>query len=499
MDALPHEVMVMVLQLIPLHERLSSCSLVQRRWAAAAAASNNMEANITSEQQLAQLQAWLQQHGRHLTSLQLSSKCSGGTQVKLKHLPCPNLLELQLRNLMVGLAPGRQTRQHKPGVLAACTRLQRLRFDDYCTFQDPRDDLVALAANKSIRNLDVQQYGCHIDDGASLDALTQLMPQLTSLTLMQRKWLSKVPSWLDSGLLTGLQALHLDGSSSDGSSTERCQISLAQLAAVVSAAPLQRLELIKYRMQLETTSAPAAGLPSLQHLKMESCYLRSTDEDAVLLAWLQACGGFRHLHLRGVLTAKNPNLPAFSALTACSKLAYLDLLADAALPAGTIMHMFSGERLFPSLVELNVTLAEFNESDAQHLVRSCPALHTLRLHHYVTHPGLAMPAPSGRHGAGLAVLHALPLLRTLAVGDILSTATAQQLARTAGLTNLRARIVSPGVCQQLAALRQLHKITAFVGHPGSAAPRASLQGQVDMANKVCDRLYALVWKMFVRS
>jgi hypothetical protein len=123
---LPEEVLKLLMQLLPLKDRMTSCCLVSKRLHAAAVAATHALAVSTTAGQIRPERAesvlgWIFHYGQHLTQLQLS----GFQQPWLKQLPCQNLRELKVSSpCSVQLGP---TKGY-PGVVEGCPKLTRLEL-----------------------------------------------------------------------------------------------------------------------------------------------------------------------------------------------------------------------------------------------------------------------------------------------------------------------------------------------------------------------------------
>jgi hypothetical protein len=147
---LPHEVLVRVLQFIPLSERLSCCALVSTAFAAAAAeATATIDSEGLRSSYVSHLPQWLSKHG-HVRVLDITHPQDAGTGTarQLDELPCPNLTDMCLREFEAQLAPS----SSKPGVLSTATGLTRLLLD-YCTCTDGWEGLDSIAALTNLRFL----------------------------------------------------------------------------------------------------------------------------------------------------------------------------------------------------------------------------------------------------------------------------------------------------------------------------------------------------------
>lgn len=93
LPSLPHDVLVMVLEHVPLRERVAACAMVCTAWAAAAAAAPaHLALSLGSVIRWQHAQDWVVLRGQQLTSLSLEHK-GGGQQVF--HLPCAKLSGLE--------------------------------------------------------------------------------------------------------------------------------------------------------------------------------------------------------------------------------------------------------------------------------------------------------------------------------------------------------------------------------------------------------------------
>jgi len=104
---LPEDIWQLVLKHVPLKHRLSSCALVCQKFkAAAVAATDSIEATLIEQHAVDRFVTYLQQHGRHLTSLILTGDCSDESNwPELEQLPCQHLQELHLISLDLGWGP----------------------------------------------------------------------------------------------------------------------------------------------------------------------------------------------------------------------------------------------------------------------------------------------------------------------------------------------------------------------------------------------------------
>jgi len=166
---LPMKVIEVILQHVPLTERLTACALVCKAWAdAAASLSVHVEHQVRPEY-LSAFIPWLEQHGHRLCSLQLQSSYGLSEQLPLLQLP-PSLQRLDclhLKKLSLALpAPqhstaaggslaAARTASGAAGAVALLPRLRELKLQS-CSV-DALDSIVRLTAASSITRLEL---GC---------------------------------------------------------------------------------------------------------------------------------------------------------------------------------------------------------------------------------------------------------------------------------------------------------------------------------------------------
>lgn len=74
-DQLPEELWKLVLQHVPLQQRLVSCALVcHKLHSAAVAATECIEATLSTQRRLDSFTTYLQQHGRHITGIMVAGR-----------------------------------------------------------------------------------------------------------------------------------------------------------------------------------------------------------------------------------------------------------------------------------------------------------------------------------------------------------------------------------------------------------------------------------------
>lgn len=163
----PVEVLVLVLQHVPLQQRMSNCALVQHSWSQAAAAAttevsctNLTPAAASSLAEQLNSSSWAQ----HITSLKLamSRKHSAADKMPrfwVPQLSCPKLQQLDLRYFDLDLF------SNGTSVLEGCPALQSLCLQS-CSVQDePQPALSALSATTGLTNVRVESLKTPLADG----------------------------------------------------------------------------------------------------------------------------------------------------------------------------------------------------------------------------------------------------------------------------------------------------------------------------------------------
>lgn len=101
LSSLDKEIMKLFMQHVPLRDRLGNCSLVSKELHAAAVEATQSlelfmpcEAHTTVPNLTGCLSSWVSHYGQHLTKVMLR-----GFKQPLRHLSCPNLLDLELSSV----------------------------------------------------------------------------------------------------------------------------------------------------------------------------------------------------------------------------------------------------------------------------------------------------------------------------------------------------------------------------------------------------------------
>lgn len=179
---MPDEILRNILAKITLRERLSSCSLVCRRFHRAAAASTQqLQLSRCNQEQFASFQRYLVSNGQHLRSLKVDR-----FNEHLWQLPCSNLKELEIEFCTVQLDPIQLASYSYsyPGILQSCSGLTRLKLD-FCKLLLSFDSST-LAAVPELRHLQLtwlSSAGAAKDPDIMLP--DRLLVHLTKLTYLR--------------------------------------------------------------------------------------------------------------------------------------------------------------------------------------------------------------------------------------------------------------------------------------------------------------------------
>jgi hypothetical protein len=180
--SLTDDILKLILQDVPLKDRVTSCCLVHNRFKAAAlAVAGALDLaefpTIRSPERAQSFLGWLDQYGEHLTSLKMTE-----FPLPLLQLPCPNLLELSLgEGCCVQLAPS-AAEDGSPGVIHGCSKLTRLELQ--CNFSNtPKGDPVldSLSSLVDLQHLVVSPVD--LNATALAGSTLPVFPHLTTLTV----------------------------------------------------------------------------------------------------------------------------------------------------------------------------------------------------------------------------------------------------------------------------------------------------------------------------
>jgi hypothetical protein len=204
------------------------------------------------------------------------------------------------------------------------------------------------------------------------------------------------------------------------------------------------------------------------------------DGPAQLLPFLQPLQQLTFLHLALNPCCRQqgcPPLPAYSALTASSKLQHLQLYFST-LPAGVWQHVFPAGRQLPHLRYIDISKVKLPDGApapapaGSLLVSCCPALETLKM--------LELPSST----EVLALLTGLSMLDSFSTnvsgGDSASWGTMDALCQ---LTRIRCLVVSSTRDAMLLPLTQLKQLTKLCHSPRWSMRRGTARG-FDLVCKV---------------
>jgi hypothetical protein len=199
LSSLPDEVLKLVMQHVPLEDRLTSCCLVNRKLhAAAVAATAELQLSFgcygPPHQDEPCFLEWLSHYGQHLTSLDICH-----LQQPLQQLPCPNLLDLHLSWCSVQLGPAADG---QPGVVQGCTKLTRLEL-----WSDIIDSTGSAVLDGNLSSL-VNLQSFELGPERGHPALSSAFPFWQRLTFLRVHSLS-FDDVGELGQLTNLLELHL--------------------------------------------------------------------------------------------------------------------------------------------------------------------------------------------------------------------------------------------------------------------------------------------------
>jgi hypothetical protein len=464
-EYLPDEVLKLVMQHVPVKDRLTSCCLVNSRLhAAAVAATQELQlyfgdiahplGRIPHQHEDCVLN-WLSSYGQHLTSLDM-----GSLSQPLQQLPCPDLLELKLSNCNVQLGPAADGQS---GVLPGCTKLTKL--DLYCKFADnPGGVLGGLSSLEHLQHLHLWPNGSSWPCTPSSAAL----PCLKHLT-----YLDTYCSWMSDenicqlSTLTNLQEAHLDFAIVD------FPVGLVMFDDLSFPASLTKLVLCSMVEPDMLLAAPAA----LKHLELLSLVDGPAEGADSVLDCLPQLHHLTALCIEPVGGLEWPPAgPAYSALTASSSLAAL-VLRSTNIPGCAWPHVFPTAHQLLCLTSLLVD--EEQEWGASSEVSAWGAAGVSSL--IACCPNLCEVEFTLQHGLHISELHKLTALTSMEVRFSSGIASAFQQS-----------------LKGLAAVTQLQELSAYLDNPdlqvSSLLPLTSLTA---LTNLGCYN--GGLWRVYLRS
>jgi hypothetical protein len=330
------------------HSLLSAARAHSRLHQAAVQVLHSIHAVMTQQHERESLLLYMGKHGHHVHEMILE----GAEQtVFFDQLPAKlRLNSLQLEGLCLGFR----------AVLDAVriTALKQLRLCD-CKLLNASSVAAALPELPAgLEHLSISKITASGNQwvGVSTAVLAKLQ-QLTYLELAETG--VTCPSKLGPGLQP-LQAL-----------TRLVDLRLGALVPGDGTVPASMLSETQHLTRLELSGfeqmepGVLAGRTQLQHLVMTACFLRDGPaEEAQLLSHLQHMQQLTYLDLENSLNAEpagseeeehlGPPAAAYSALTASSKLQFLDI-SSCSLTAHAWQHVFPAGRQLPHLQELDIS------------------------------------------------------------------------------------------------------------------------------------------------
>ena len=432
----------------------------------------SIKAVKATQQQADSMLQYLENHGQHLDSISIS-----GDDYCTVALPLPGNLHLhsvQFDSVGLQLRPGHGLL----GVLgpaAGVAALTQLRLSD-CKLGDSMPAVALAAAMWQLpQGLQHLCIGSSSSSTTRFDFPADVCRQLQQLTHLELTGVDVVNADADADpagpVLQDLQAL-----------TRLVDLRLHDMEAVdITAAMLSGIrQLTRFEMSLCGSLEISAleGRTQLQHLALR--VMLSDVQVAQLLSHLQHMQQLTHLDLfDSFYTGEDANPPGapYSALTASSKLAHLNLSA-CELPAGVWQHVFPVGRQLPHLHYLNIecTLTFAGQygipPTCSTLVSCCPNLQLLNISYQQYSAELV---------ATLHRLTELTGLSSLSLGDDDYTGEGMEVVcQLTGLQELALRFPSStleGLLLQLTQLKQLTALT-YEGHFDGACKDTHFTDQV---------------------
>lgn len=474
---LPMALLARILQHVPQEERLASCALVSKAWAAAAAAATvSIHVEGLNSSKTASLQSWVELHARQLQSLRLQRRYWQSRSPL--QLPCAELQQLSVLHLS-GVQPLLQkahvnasSSSTQPPFLpalkdlrlisltadnagtllqfASCTGVTQLRLESV-TFLPPG------AKTYASRDRALEEQAAHTTSAA--------LGLLKSMTQLQRLHFVAGPverqAWMGAVFTTSITALTLS-------------LDMRRSALPCVPQSLSRLvDLQELSLDLEGDGIDPhllAGMSLLQRLTLQDCALLPDPAGVAgpdaLLAAVGSIQQLQHLVVtveRGVvrpahaLTSAKPS--SCAALTASNHLTHMEVGNDShqPLPMGASQHMFPPGLSRPQLRTLILSWQEVQGdthvtpfvtgAELADMISACPALNSLDI------------VGALQQGSSCSSLLKLPeTCRELCVGgDAFGDTAADTLKQLTQLTSLR------WTCSDTLTDAGLYKLTALTG------------------------------------
>jgi hypothetical protein len=408
--SLPEALTAQILQHVPQQERLQQCAFVCKAWASAAAlATIHVQQKLQEDEARSALEGWLQKHGGHLESLQLSHSETAVWAKSGLQLPWAKLAKLQRlqlegvdvtlpgeddsssstpgADLMASSASSSGEGTHAAALLLPC--LQHLQLSGVELFSiSSLLQLAGAGGLTSLRAHDISfaqfAYGTSHDNpkaavqklAAAIPSLLQQLPRVAVLELPGFPMSAAAMQQL--GCMQGLQRVSLEHvDHMPPCELQHLPSSITQLQFQgnlygLDTGPrpppqLQQLTgLLELTVQYSLVQPTVLGpLTCLQGLRLLTCRLPLADAEdydteatAALLDALSkmTCLQDLSLSLDGLDTVSTAP-QRFAALTASTQLTSLALNADdkTPLPRGAAQYMFPAGRQLPFLEVLTIS------------------------------------------------------------------------------------------------------------------------------------------------
>ena len=394
---LPDEVLVVLMQHVPLQQRLCGCARLSKKFLrAAAAATTSIKHHASKVDTVYGLQAYLQSHGTVVVNLDLKPALTPlhWLPYALQQLPCPGLLQLQLTDTLVQFTaiPGSQ----QPGILSSCTSLTSLCLLN-CYVMDPSQHLGALSVLQDLQEL-VVRWDADSSRRASqpLSLLPgSLLSQLVRLTSIYLSNTMRFGSLEHLSCLSGLQqfrvVLAAEAKQESFSGVDQlqhltslrldCHQSQQSIAVGVKCQPdLSKLTTLK---ELDVWACKDFKPVVLQQMRsLQDLAIRRTNLSgdargtSNMLRMLRVLKGVKQLDLEGTLQHPAVQLKDYTALTCLSSLGVL-VMSHCSLPAGLWQKLAETNTPMRSVWSLNIdycTAEPLGTDGLSSLVKCFPSL-----------------------------------------------------------------------------------------------------------------------------
>lgn len=217
LSSLPLELLDVILQHVPLQERLKVCAVLSSRCKAAAVkATNTITLHAAPTTSVFHLLSFLKSYGSGITSIDLQPTIVTRPTALLELPSCAGLLSLTLTDALVQLTPGSQ----QLGVLHSCKALTSLKLLN-CNVLDTSAQLAGLSVLKDLQDLRVVwDAGCTRRLEQPLSLLPgSLLSQLVKLTFIDLSSPMRFAHLQHLTCLNGLQTCRV--TLADGAQQER--------------------------------------------------------------------------------------------------------------------------------------------------------------------------------------------------------------------------------------------------------------------------------------